>query len=166
MNLPRQIVTSSDWLLLIGAGKLLKALFFVALGFGALHMVHRDLLGLVWRWMMDLRFDPEGRFVNFTLDKISEVSPHKLRVISIGVFCYAGVDVLEGIGLMLKKTWAEYLTLLLSAMLLPWELFEILRKPTWPKCVFTLLNIAVVLYLAAYLQRRQKLRAMARHLLH
>lgn len=145
---------SNRWLVLIGAGKLLKAAFFVALGFGLLHMVHRDLLSLVTRWITDLRFDPEGRFVNFVLDEVGAIGPHRLKVFSILSFCYAGVDVLEGTGLVLGKLWAEYLTLILSAALLPWELFSIAHKPTWPKAGLTLINVVVVIYLADYLQRR------------
>lgn len=145
---------TNRWLVLIGVGKLLKAIVFVALGIGALHLVHRDLVDVVTHWIVDLRFDPESRFVNFILDKLSDVTPHRLKQISILIFCYAGVDVLEGTGLVLGKAWAEYLTLIVTASLLPWEFFEILRHATWPKVVFTLLNIAVVLYLAAYLQRR------------
>ena len=145
---------SNGWLLLIGAGKLLKAAFFVALGFGLLHMVHRDLLSLVTRWITDLRFDPEGRFVNFIIENVAGFSPHRIRVVSILIFCYAAVDVLEGVGLVLGMAWAEYLTLILSAGLLPWELFALLHKPSWPKGALTLINILVVIYLASYLQRR------------
>ncbi len=155
----RRYSGSNRWLVLIGAGKLLKAILFVALGVGALHLVHRDLVSLVTHWIVDLRFDPESRFVNFILDKISLISPHKLRLISVGIFCYAAMDVLEGTGLVLGKAWAEYLTLIVTAALLPWEFFEILRKPNWPKVVFTLLNIAVVWYLATYLQKRMRERS-------
>ncbi len=142
------------WLILIGAGKLIKAILFVALGFGALRLVHRDLVTLVTKWIVDLRFDPESHFISVIIDKVSGITPHRLRQISIGIFCYAAMDVLEGTGLVLGKAWAEYLTLVVTASFLPWEFFEILRKPNWPKAVFTLLNIAVVFYLAAYLQRR------------
>ena len=145
---------SNRWLILIGAGKLLKALLFVALGVGAIRLVHRDLVTVVTHWITDLRFDPESRFVNLVLNKVARISPHQLRQISIGIFVYAAMDVLEGTGLVLGKTWAEYLTLIVTASFLPWEFFEILRKATWPKALFTLLNIAVVCYLAAYLQRR------------
>ncbi len=155
----RQTPETNRWLILIGISKLLKAILFVALGFGALRLVHRDLVTVVTHWIVDLRFDPESRIVNFILDKISSITPHRLRQLSILIFCDAALDVLEGVGLMLGKAWAEYLTLIVSASFLPWEFFEILRKPNWPKAGLTLINIAVVLYLAAYLQRRLRERA-------
>jgi uncharacterized membrane protein (DUF2068 family) len=152
----RQLPETNRWLILIGVGKLFKAVLFVALGFGALRLVHRDLVTVVTHWIVDLRFDPESRLVNLILDKIAAITPHRLRQISILIFCDAALDILEGVGLMLGKAWAEYLTLIVSVSFLPWEFFEILRKPSWPKAVLTLINIAVVLYLAAYLQRRMR----------
>ncbi len=147
---------TTRWLVLIGVGKLVKAVFFVALGFGALRLVHRDLVTLVTHWVTDLRFDPESRIVNFLLNKVSGVTPHRLRQLSVLIFCDAALDLIEGTGLILGKSWAEYLTLIVTASFLPWEFFEILRKPSWPKAVLTLLNILVVIYLAGNLQRRSR----------
>ncbi len=109
-----------------------------------------------------MRFDPDSRFVSFILDKVALISPHRLRQISIGIFFLASLDLLEGTGLVLGKAWAEYLTLIVTSSFLPWELFEILRRPTWPKGIFCLFNVAVVWYLAAYLQRRLRERDASR----
>ncbi len=147
---------SNRWLILIGAAKLFKGLLFIALGFGALHMVHRDLGSMVLQWVSDLRFDPESRFVNYILGKVQAITPHRMRLISLGIFIYAAVDLVEGTGLVLGKLWAEYLTLVVTASLLPWELLSIVHKPLWPKVLFTVLNILVVWYLANYLRRRMR----------
>lgn len=144
----------NKWLVLIGMGKLLKAVCLLALGFGALKLLHRDLVDTVTRWVVDLRFDPEGRLVTLILEKISDISPHRLRVISIGIFCYAAMDVIEGTGLVLEKWWAEYLTLIVTASFLPWEFFELARHLTRAKVVLILLNVAVVVYLAWYVLGR------------
>jgi uncharacterized membrane protein (DUF2068 family) len=152
----------NKWLVLIGAVKLLKAVLLVALGFGALKLLHRDLVDTVTRWFVDMRFDPEGRLVTLILEKISGISAHRLRQISIGIFCYAAMDVIEGTGLVLELWWAEYLTLIVTASFLPWELFEILRHITRAKVVIALLNLAVVIYLVVYLQSRAKLRFQLR----
>jgi len=141
------------WILVIGGFKLLKGVLFILLGIGALKLVHRDVSDLLLRWLIDWHFDPESRFVNLLLDKAALIDAHRLRQISIAIFCYAGLDFIEGIGLVLEKTWAEYLTLILTASFLPWEFFEILRHPTWVKAVLTLVNLLVVIYLVFYVQR-------------
>ncbi len=154
----RQAHAHNKWLVMIGAVKLLKALLLVALGFGALKLLHRDLVDTVTHWFADMRFDPEGRLVTLVLGKVSGISHHRLRQISIGIFCYAAMDVIEGSGLVLEMWWAEYLTLIVTASFLPWEIFEILRRVTEAKIVIALLNLAVVLYLVFYLQERARTR--------
>ena len=59
---------------------------------------------------------------------------------------------LEGVGLVLGKVWAEYVTLILTASFLPWEVIEIIRHVTWIKVVLLLVNLAVVIYLVFYVQ--------------
>jgi uncharacterized membrane protein (DUF2068 family) len=142
------------WLILIGGVKLLKGLLFVLLGIGALKLVHRDIVDLLTRWFIDMHFDPESKFINLLLDKAAMIDAHRLKQISIAIFCYAGLDFIEGTGLVLEKTWAEYFTLILTASFLPWEFFEIVRHPTWVKAVLTLVNVLVVAYLVFYVQGR------------
>ena len=149
----------SRWLVLIGVLKLFKAALFILLGVGALRLLHKDLVDVVTHFILALRFDPENHFVNLVLERVAMISPHRLREISIGIFLYAALDIIEGTGLALEKTWAEYLTLILTASFLPWELFEIIRHITWLKVVLLSLNTAVVVYLVFHVQGRIRARA-------
>ncbi len=143
---------------MIGVLKLFKALLFILLGVGALRLLHKDLVDSLSHLIQALRFDPENHFVNLVLEKVALINPHRLREISIGIFCYAALDIIEGVGLALEKTWAEYLTLILTASFLPWEIFEIMRHITWLKVVLLLLNILVVVYLVFHVQGRMRSR--------
>jgi hypothetical protein len=58
------------WLLLIGGFKLVEAVFFLLVGVGAIHFLHRDLRDAVLQLAMKLRRDPEGRLVGFVLNHI------------------------------------------------------------------------------------------------
>jgi uncharacterized membrane protein (DUF2068 family) len=147
------------WIIAIGALKMIEALLCILLGIGAIKLLHKDLVDLATRIITALRLDPEGRFVNLFLDKVALISPHQLKQISVGIFCYAGLHTLEGVGLVLRKSWAEYVTLILTASFLPWEFFEILRHFTWIKIVLTLINVLVVLFLVFYVKMRQEQRA-------
>jgi len=152
----------SRWLVLIGVLKLTKALLFILLGVGALHLLHKDLVDALMGLIVALRFDPENHFVNLVLEKVALVNPHRLREISIAIFCYAALDIIEGTGLALEKAWAEYLTLILTASFLPWELFEIIRHVTWWKVILLGLNTLVVIYLVFHVQGRMRARAERR----
>lgn len=152
----------NKWLVLIGAFKLAYAALFIFMGFGIRRLLHHDLVGVLTRVAMALRFDPESHFVNLVLDKVSLINDHRLRQISAAVFGYAALDIIEGMGLILEKSWAEYLTLAITAAALPWEVFEIIRHPTWLKVGFTLINLLVVIYLVFHVQAstmRRKRRA-------
>jgi uncharacterized membrane protein (DUF2068 family) len=135
------------WLIIIGSFKMLEGLIFVLLGLGVVRLLHRDIGDVLLRAAMALRLDPESHFVNILLDKVELLTPHKMRLISEGIFLKAGLDFVEGIGLAMEKTWAEWLTIGLTASFLPWEIFELARHFTWVKVGITLVNLLVLIYL-------------------
>lgn len=143
-------------LLLIGLFKLGKSLLFFGIGVGAIHLLHKDIGDVVMRLALALRFDPESRFVGVLLDKADLIDAHRLKQISLATFGYSAVALTEGVGLLLEKVWAEYLTLILTVSFLPWELYELVRKPDWFRLSLLLINLAVLWYLV-WLLRRKKL---------
>ena len=147
-----RLSASERWIVAIGVWKLLEASLFVILGVGALKLLHKDLVDVVTRFIIDLGRDPEGHLANLILDKVALIDPHRLKQISIAIFAGAALHLIEGVGLVLRKVWAEYVTLIVTASFLPWEVFEILRHLTWIKIVLLLLNVAVVAYLVFYVQ--------------
>ena len=143
-------------LVLIAVYKLLLALFFVTLGVGALRLVGKDVGDIFFRIASDLRFNPEGRFVNFVLDRASLLDDPMLRRIGFAAFCYAAISIAEGIGLYLEKAWGEYLTLIITASFLPLEIMEILHRHTFPRVGLLVVNVAVLIYLSKVVWERQR----------
>src|SRR6201996_775131 len=144
-------------LMLIGLFKLAKAIFFFCVGAGAVHLLHKDVGDEVTRLALRLRFDPESRLVALLLQKADLIDAHRLRQISVGTFGYSALALTEGIGLLLEKGWAEYLTLLLTVSFLPWELYELVRRPDWFRLSLLLINLAVLAYLVWLLRRKNLL---------
>lgn len=155
---PPQLVlrrhTHNRWLLLIAAYKLIQSLLFAAIGVGALNLLHQDAGDLLAQLADHLRFNPESRFVNFILDKASLLDDPLLRRIGAVAFSYAALSMVEGIGLYLEKVWAEYLTLIITASFLPWEIFEVIRKVTYIRVSLLVVNAVVLLYLLKLVTRR------------
>ncbi len=145
-------------LILIGVLKLCKGVLFVALGFGLLRLLHRDLYHLAMRLIDTLRFEPSNVFINTLLGDLSLVNDHRLRQLSVFTFSYAALDFLEGSGLVLEKRWAEYVTLVLTAAFLPLEMLKTYYHPTWWKFLLILVNAAIVAYLIWLLPRQQSAR--------
>jgi uncharacterized membrane protein (DUF2068 family) len=146
------------WLILIAAFKLSQALLFIAIGVGALRLVHKDVGDMLIRLAEHLRFNTEPRFVIFLLEKSTLVTDRMLKRIGEVVFIYAALDLIEGVGLYLEKAWAEYLTLAITASFLPWEIFEVLRKVTWIRSGLLTVNALVVFYLLKMVLERGRYR--------
>lgn len=143
-------------LLLVGLYKLFEAAFFIAIGAGALHLVHKNLGDLIMRVVNVLPMDPEGRAVGFLMDKADLISAHDLRRIGGGAFIYAATRIVEGTGLLMRKTWAEYFTVILTTLGLPVEIYQLIRRANWFKVGALVANLAILLYLILVLKRGRR----------
>ena len=146
----------SRGLMAIAALKFVNGFGLLAIGLGALHYLHGDIEKDVAHWMELLRADPHNRYLLWLLEKLSNVDDRRLRQLSVGTFFYSALFLSEGTGLALAKRWAEYLTIVTTASLMPVEMYEIYVHPTWPRVVVLLVNIAVVAYLVVELKRTKK----------
>ena len=106
----------------------MEAVFFFLVGVGAIHFIHHDLGDAAQRLAERLRFDPDGRVMSWVLDHLDDITAHRLKQIGVATFFYAGLRVTEGVGLVLEKVWAEYLTVGVTISFLPWEVYEIARQ--------------------------------------
>jgi uncharacterized membrane protein (DUF2068 family) len=132
-----------------------KAIFFTAVGAGALHLVHKNVSDVLMHIVDTLRIDQEHRLVVFLLSKSSVISSHQLRQAGTLSFLYAAVCVIEGTGLVLRKSWAEYFTVFLTAMGLPWECYELAHKFSSYKVALLLINLVVLAYLVWVLKQKR-----------
>jgi uncharacterized membrane protein (DUF2068 family) len=150
------------WIIAIGVFKLVQAALFILLGIGAIRLLHKDLMRVAEHFILAMRFNPEGRFVNLILERVAMINPRELRQISAAIFAIAGLDIIEGTGLVLEQAWAEFVTLILTASFLPLEAFEILRHDTWIRVALAVINLAVVIYLLYYVKLRIQERRLRR----
>ena len=143
-------------LFLIGLFKLFKAALLIVVGIGAVKLLHKDLGGTVLHWAQVLRVDTDNRYIHGALVRIFCVTPKQLRELSVGTFIYAGLFLTEGIGLLLRKHWAEYFTIITTGLLIPLEIYELARHFTVIKLVVTAINVLIVWYLIARVRSRSK----------
>lgn len=141
-------------LVAIGIFKLLESVFFVLVGIGVLHLIGKDLEDEALKLAGRLRVDPDGRLVGWVLDHIDGITSHRLKQIGIATFFYAGLRILEGVGLVMEKLWAEYLTVGATTVFLPWEIYEIVHRPDWIRFGVFLVNLGVLGYLSWSLRQR------------
>jgi uncharacterized membrane protein (DUF2068 family) len=137
---------------LIAAFKFLKAATLIALGIGAFKLIHADTGRVLEHWAAVLSFDPDSRFINHAIQRVTDLSPLRFRELGIGSFIYAGLFLTEGIGLWLLKRWAEWFTVIITSSLVPIEIYEIFHRPSAVKVLVLLINIAVVVYLVYHIR--------------
>ena len=138
---------------LIALFKLVKAITLIAVGVGALKLLHRDMGSTLDHWIAVSGLDPGNRWVEKGIEKFSNLTPAKVRGLGIVSFIYAGLFLTEGIGLWLMKRWAEWFTIIITSSLIPVEIYEIHHHPTAVKIVVLIINIAVVIYLLYRIRR-------------
>jgi uncharacterized membrane protein (DUF2068 family) len=143
----------SKTLLLIALFKLTKGILLLIVGIGALKLIHRDVANTVSHWVDILRVDPDNRYIHRLLTHALSVTPAQLKAASAGTFIYSALLLTEGIGLLMRKRWAEYFTIITTAGLVPLEIYEIVHHLTPAKIVILAINVAIVVYLIARVRR-------------
>lgn len=147
--------SSDDRLLrLIAVFKFLKAGLLIALGVGLFKLLHKDVGEVLEHWCEALRLDPGSHFVNLALEKAMKVRPGQVKKLGLGSFLYAGLFLAEGTGLWLRKRWGEWLTVIITSSLVPFEIYEIYGHPSYVKAVVLVLNVAVVVYLIWHIRKQ------------
>jgi len=140
---------------LIAVFKFLKALLLVAVGMGALKLLDPTVAARAQEWLRALATSSDRRVVQDLLQLVSRLSPERLEALGVGAFLYAGLFTTEGVGLWLGKRWAEYLTVIATGSFVPFEIYELARRPGPARLAALVLNLAVVVYLIYHLRRRE-----------
>ncbi len=133
---------------LIAIYKLCHALFFTAVGFGLLRLRHHNVVDFLnEQIVIPYHLNPGNRFLDGMLAEADKVSPHMLLLAGYAAFLYAALFAAEGIGLYLRKHWAEYLVVIVTGSLLPLEIYELFHKAAFWKLAAVVGNLLIVGYL-------------------
>lgn len=81
------------------------------------------------------------------VERLFSLNSDKLHLFAAVALVYAAIEGIEAIGLWRARRWAEYLTLTVTASLLPLEIFELSEHVTPFKIIAFVINVAVVIYL-------------------
>jgi uncharacterized membrane protein (DUF2068 family) len=106
------------------------------------------------RWMRRLELDPHRPFLHRIVEHLHRVTPNEVKIFAVAALAYGALEIVEGVGLWLDLLWAEYLTVIATSLLVPLEVYELVRKPSLLKAAGILVNVLIVLYLARRLRRR------------
>jgi uncharacterized membrane protein (DUF2068 family) len=148
---------SDTTIALIGVFKLVKTVILLALGVAAFTGAPGQILHVVARLTHWTGIFSGREVVQRALAKVLSLDEHTIHRLGVASFCYAVVFATEGTGLLLKRRWAEWFTVVVTGSFVPIEVYELAHRPGLGKVAALLLNVAIVAYLA------WRLRAERRH---
>jgi uncharacterized membrane protein (DUF2068 family) len=126
---------------------LFGALFLAALAFrlniGPLRDQARSLLDALQATAANSTQASQG-FIVRELERIGSVRSGALDVVIATALAYFCLELVEAIGLWHERRWAEYLTVVATAGLLPLEIVEIARRITVIRVGALVVNLAIV----------------------
>jgi len=141
----------------VASVEFLKGLVVLLAGFGVLSLVHRDAWDVAESFLEWLHISPEAHYAQVFLNLADQVTDTKLWAVAIGGLTYSTLRFFEAYGLWRERAWAEWLALISGAIYLPFEIYELIRRPDLVRLGIFLVNLAVVLYMG-YLRAQDRLK--------
>ena len=132
----------------------LTGLLFVVLAIVAYTLSDNDLPAEFRGLLQHLRLNPERRFFADLAIQVGKLTEAKVLWAAAGTLFYSLFSLVEGVGLILRVSWAGWLAIGESAFFIPIEIHELVKNPILPVFLVLALNILIVWYL---LQNRHRL---------
>jgi uncharacterized membrane protein (DUF2068 family) len=110
--------------------------------------------GILYQWAVDanreLLLAADANFIFRLIDRLLVFLGFYQHQTTLGLvlIAYALIEGAEGVGLAMRRRWAEYLIVFATGLLIPYEVWEVVHKVTLFRVGGLALNVAIVAYLA------------------
>jgi uncharacterized membrane protein (DUF2068 family) len=135
--------------------KFVKATLSVLSAIVAWRLMNPHVEAAMRSWAETLPVGFSEHLVREALAQVSGVPAFRWRQLGLVSLMYASVFTVEGVGLWLERRWAEYLTIVTSSLLLPFEFIAVMHRPTLVRTGILLANAVIVAYLIAVTTRHR-----------
>ncbi len=136
----------------IAAYKITKVVLLLVAAYGWLRLRDVTLVHRIYTWTSTLPSGLEHSLLLRGLIWFTGLSATRVQALGVAALLYAGIFSVEGIGLWMGRRWAEWLTIVITASLVPFELWEIWQHLSPSKVVVFLVNMSIVWYLIVVLR--------------
>jgi uncharacterized membrane protein (DUF2068 family) len=140
---------------LIALERTLRGLLLLAAGIYLLAKAGANFGSIANHIARRLELDPEHGWIRHLIDRLGRLKKHQVKVIGVLALGYAALEITEGVGLFYRKRWAEWLTVVATSLLIPLEVYELVRHPSWLKAGGVVVNALIVAYLVRMVRRKQ-----------
>jgi uncharacterized membrane protein (DUF2068 family) len=139
-----------------------KGALAVAAGFGLISLRHTDLHAAVDAFLLRHGMNPETHYRRLFIESVARATHQHVGQIVAVAFVYAIIRFAEAYGLWREKHWAEWFAVISAGLYLPLELNHLMRHRTGLTLAVTLINLAILIYLARLLMQQRAARKAAR----
>lgn len=139
---------------LIATERALRGALLIGAGIYLLSHLGSDFGRVAERVMRAVELDPRRHFLHRVVQYLHRLRAHELKVAAALAIGYGTLELVEGVGLWLDQLWAEYLVIIATSLAIPFELYELVRRPSPWKAGGIVVNVLIVLYLIRLLHRR------------
>jgi uncharacterized membrane protein (DUF2068 family) len=151
--------TRDPGLVAIAVFKLFKGVTLIALGLGAFRLLNPETVHRLTNWLLHFSLTTGQRFIDKTIDLLSNLTRGHAAALGLGAILYGSLFTVEGVGLWKGKRWAEYLTVIATSALIPFEVYELARRLTMVRVSALVVNVAAVIYLVYRLRHPRQANA-------
>ena len=141
-------------LALIALFKLVKGMVLLLVGAALLRLVDPEIATFLAPAVELLHLHGHSRLVHSLLLKVSALSSHSVFLMAYASLLYSVFLLIEGCGLWLEASWAGYMAVISTSVFLPVEFYEVLKQISLMHVTILLLNVSILGYLLAQLERR------------
>jgi uncharacterized membrane protein (DUF2068 family) len=142
----------------IAAERTLRGLLLIAAGIYLLAHTGSNFGSIANHLARAIELDPRRPFIRHLVARLGRLRRHEIALFGAAALAYGGLELVEGGGLFLRKRWAEWLTVVATTLLIPVELYELIRKPSALKAGGLIVNVVIVLYLVRVVRRKDRRR--------
>lgn len=124
-----------------------KGALVVLAGLGIFTIRHRDIWGVAESLLEFVHANPHHHFVGVFINVVYRIHDVRLWKIAIVAGIYAILRFVEAYGLWYTLPWAEWLAFASGAIYIPFEVADLIRRPTRFALLVLVVNLVIVLYM-------------------
>ncbi len=138
---------------IIAVYKAVKTIGLIIIASAAFHLDQEDRFRHLVHWLEHLPLTDSNDLRWSLVHLLEQMGPAKVEAVGIVALVYAAIFATEGIGLWMRKHWAEWFTVIATGSLVPVEIYECIVRFGWLKVAVLVANVLIVIYLVRLAMR-------------
>lgn len=157
----RKIHPSKRGVHFIAIFEAVKGVFGLALAVGLFKFRHSDFEQFAQHLIEILHLDPTSFYAGKVIETAGKLHNTNLALIISLAVIYTIVRFIEAYGLWKLRAWAEWFAIISGSIYIPFEIYELISRPSLIHAGILVINILIVIYLYSF--RREQIHEQEIH---